>query len=24
VRVVDHIPRHAQTGKSTRFISLPR
>ena len=24
VRVVDHIPRHAQTGKAKRFISLPR
>src|SRR3954467_10311902 len=24
VRVVDHIARHAQTGKAKRFISLPR
>src|SRR4051794_33347848 len=24
VHVVDHIPRHAQTGKAKRFISLPR
>ena len=24
VRVVDHIPRHAQTGKAKRFISLPQ